>query len=65
MEVTKLEAKPTLPQEPQVAMAAMTPAQPCFVRETVERVMAEMGAMIDATVEAIKSDGTPVSTSGP
>lgn len=65
VEVAKPKVGPTSPQEPQGAVATTSSSRSSSVRVIIKQVMAEMGAMIDATMEAIKYGRTPASTLGP
>lgn len=64
-ELTKLEADLALPQVSQAAMTTTTSTRRSLVREAIEQTMAKTGEMIEATMEAIKSDSTLTSIAGP
>lgn len=64
VEAIEPEVDPSLPQETQVAMAATRPSQSSSVWETVAWVMAKIEAMINTTVEAIKSSKASALNSG-
>lgn len=63
VEPTKPEVGLALPQVSQAAATATTLARWSLVREAIEQTMAEVAAMIEAAMEAIKFGGIPASTS--